>query len=413
MVAAQKRARELALASSCDAKAKASQQQHDMWMHVFDFLPGGHYLLLCSVSTAWRAFHASSMQRRKQASQYQKATVVQAVLASLPLRQWALANGCNKTKLLWHLVKCGELEVVQDMYADGTGWGDDARSSVPICKAAAARGDLEMLQWARANRFFWDKGVTAAAAGGGHLQVLQWLRANQCPSDFTTCALAANGGHLEVLEWAHDAGCGWFENMCSSAAAGGNLHVLQYARGHGCPWAIYTSYNAARHGHLQLLQWAHANGCPLHDDVAMLAAGGDHLHVLQWLVDIGHPCDHRACAMAARRGRIDTLQWLRARDFPWDGRVCTGAVIGGHLELLRWARANGCPWEEQERTFEFINWLDNNHSDPNRYVTCWPTMEWALANGCPCSDENRLRCAQLQRKAMQGAAAMVRYTMWQ
>ena len=39
------------------------------------------------------------------------------------------------------------------------------------------------------------------AAGGGQLEVLQWARANGCPWDNHTCRMAANGGHLNMMPW--------------------------------------------------------------------------------------------------------------------------------------------------------------------------------------------------------------------
>ncbi len=59
---------------------------------------------------------------------------------------------------------------------------------------AALRGDLEMLQWARANGCPWDAIVCRVAACTGRLEVLQWLRANGCPWDAIVCRDAAAGG---------------------------------------------------------------------------------------------------------------------------------------------------------------------------------------------------------------------------
>ena len=49
------------------------------------------------------------------------------------------------------------------------------------------------------------------AAYGGNLEVLQWARANGCPWDEETCTCAASGGHLEVQQWARANGCPWNE----------------------------------------------------------------------------------------------------------------------------------------------------------------------------------------------------------
>ncbi len=64
----------------------------------------------------------------------------------------------------------------------------------------------------------WGKGVTAAAAGSGNLELLQWLRANGCAWGDTTCATAAQHGHLHILKWARVNGCEWSWQTCAAAA---------------------------------------------------------------------------------------------------------------------------------------------------------------------------------------------------
>ena len=50
-----------------------------------------------------------------------------------------------------------------------------------FCLAAAIRGNLNMLKWARANGAPWDVGTCHSAAFRGHLELLQWARSNGCP----------------------------------------------------------------------------------------------------------------------------------------------------------------------------------------------------------------------------------------
>ena len=42
------------------------------------------------------------------------------------------------------------------------------------------------------------------AARHGDLNVLEWLRANDCPWDKETCEDAARNGHVNILEWARE-----------------------------------------------------------------------------------------------------------------------------------------------------------------------------------------------------------------
>ena len=50
-----------------------------------------------------------------------------------------------------------------------------------LCEKAAARGDVEVLKWLRAEGCPWGETVCANAADGGHLEVLKWLWAEGCP----------------------------------------------------------------------------------------------------------------------------------------------------------------------------------------------------------------------------------------
>ena len=47
------------------------------------------------------------------------------------------------------------------------------------------------------------------AAGSGNLELIQWLRAEGCPWDEWTCSNAVHYGHVEVLRWARENGCPW------------------------------------------------------------------------------------------------------------------------------------------------------------------------------------------------------------
>jgi hypothetical protein len=48
------------------------------------------------------------------------------------------------------------------------------------------------------------------------------------------------GGNLELLQWARANGCPWVKLTCAEAALGGNIEVLQWLRANGCPWSSMT-----------------------------------------------------------------------------------------------------------------------------------------------------------------------------
>ena len=92
------------------------------------------------------------------------------------------------------------------------------RHKTTLCRLAAKRGHLKVLQWARANGCHWDAYTCSLQQERGHLAVLQWARGNGCSWDAYTCSYAARGGRLEVLQWARANGCLWDEWTCSYAA---------------------------------------------------------------------------------------------------------------------------------------------------------------------------------------------------
>ena len=107
------------------------------------------------------------------------------------------------------------------------------------------------------------------AAGLGYLSTLKHLhrqgRLKLSQVEDTQKVLqqeAAAKGQLEVLQWLHANGCPWNADTCAWAAKGGHLEVLQWARENGCPWDNLTCYWAIQYGHIELLNWAVANGCP-------------------------------------------------------------------------------------------------------------------------------------------------------
>ena len=79
--------------------------------------------------------------------------------------------------------------------------------------AAAERGHLDVLRWAKARGAPWDARVVIMGARGGHeeahLEVLTWVRAEtKCRYDDTICRAAAAAGARYVVDGMRDrCGC--------------------------------------------------------------------------------------------------------------------------------------------------------------------------------------------------------------
>jgi len=78
----------------------------------------------------------------------------------LELLKWAYANGAPLDTLAWDLAaKCGKLPVLR--WAQQIG---DTRWLADACLQATVGGQLDVLQWAKANGANWNKRELAQAA---------------------------------------------------------------------------------------------------------------------------------------------------------------------------------------------------------------------------------------------------------
>ena len=283
--------------------------------------------------------------------------------------------------------------------------------SIATCSAAARRGQLNLLQWARANGCPWGPTSGSGARKGGSLRAQRHATGMCYPGYEHTSGEAARGGHIELLKWARREGCPLDESMCIWAAEGGHLETLAWARSEGCHWNSLTSAYAARYGWLEVLKWLRENGCPWDSGVCNAAARGGHLDVLKWLRKRGCPWDQATCESAAVTGQIDILRWARENGCPWNGAVCCSAAKGGHLDVLKWARENGCPWNEWtcalaagEGHTEVLKWAKENGC-PWSALTCihaaeagnMEALRWAIENGCPVNQKLFGRAAEFGR----------------
>lgn len=197
---------------------------------------------------------------------------------------------------------------------DGDSW--DCKDALYAC---AARGGLTGGQRHIIEHWLKDNGVNrsefceieacAAAAAGGQLEMLQFLRSLSPPFawDKTTCEQAAAGGHLELLIWARSNGASWYHEAPI-----------------GTSWNHDMVCKAAECGHLDCLKWIFANGFPKtgkwvhgvpegqedtdqNQYMAMYAYDKGQHHVLEWLESNGFDCKiahdrqrQRAAAVAAQ-----------------------------------------------------------------------------------------------------------------
>jgi hypothetical protein len=107
-----------------------------------------------------------------------------------------------------------------------------------LCRIAARKGDLPMLRYLQAHGCEPGSSCFVAAASGGHIPVMAWLRESlDLRWHLMTCLVAANAGQLEMLQWlrAQTPPCPWGSQVISTAMKRGFPEVAAWAVAQGCP----------------------------------------------------------------------------------------------------------------------------------------------------------------------------------
>jgi hypothetical protein len=195
---------------------------------------------------------------------------------------------------------------------------------VPVCvDKAAARGDIEWLQWSQRRRTIATVNAMDDAAANGHIRVVIWLHENRWEGCSTRAMDgAAKGGHLSVLRWI------W--------------------RTRGQEWTSEALFNAAINGYLDVLVWlvnSSSVTCP--DATFDYAASQGHLAVVHYMTfTLKSPASHRAMDWAASNGHLDVVCFLH--EYRHEGcstAAMNGAAANGHLQVVTWLhffRMEGC-----------------------------------------------------------------------
>ena len=110
---------------------------------------------------------------------------------SVALAKWALAEGCPREAWYGHT----------------------------MAREAALYGHGKLVGWlCGEGGFAMDEDVMWRAAISGNLELVQWLRAEGCPWDSDTCFQAVLYGRMEVLHWVRENGCPWDAAIRDDAA---------------------------------------------------------------------------------------------------------------------------------------------------------------------------------------------------
>lgn len=181
---------------------------------------------------------------------------------------------------------------------------------------------MDLLIWLRERGFAFGEMVCTAAAARGDLPMLQFAREHGCPFDSDeVMAMAALNGHLNILEWGVQQGCELTEVLTGEAAAGGSIPVLEWLWARNSLWD-FDLVHAFAHGHYDIYRWLKARG---------------------FLVEVNEPDpDGRTCLhCAASDGQTQVVRLLLADGAHvnplMDGHILPVhlAVDQGHCEIVQ------------------------------------------------------------------------------
>jgi len=203
--------------------------QTDIWVNnIFPFLGIGNFFFLAQVNRRWKELHQLFFDTIEEPPMVLH-------LDGYYVQRWLQNKQPARACCTFYGVAFSTLSYAKHWDASTSGCTDRLPDDA-VCALVAARGNIQVLQWAREEKGYpWDFKTCNSAVENGQLEVLKYAHENGCPWDEDTCQCAALNGHLEVLQYAHENGCPWDENTCVAAEENDHFEVLQYALQNGCP----------------------------------------------------------------------------------------------------------------------------------------------------------------------------------
>ncbi|KAL6041322.1 Ankyrin repeat-containing domain [Balamuthia mandrillaris] len=218
----------------------------ELLSHILGMLPKGMVAIAALTCKRWFSCSPSPLRLLLD---------VETVCGEATLLRWALENGCpSRTFLYEAAAKQGQLQIMKWLKEEHGCPYKWARTS-QVCSHAARSGNLEMLQWAMDNGFYWEASTFDEAAAEGHLSLLQWVRARGHLWSLWAYGRAAQNGHVDVLKYMLEELPGVLTHLPADsalkpqfwAAKAGNMEVLRFLRATTrCEWDRLTCSGAAK-----------------------------------------------------------------------------------------------------------------------------------------------------------------------
>jgi hypothetical protein len=312
-----------------------------------------------------------------------------------------------------------------------------SKKVLPLSKAAAAYGSIDVLGWAKAAAgskwLAWHQDLCMAAAAGNQLATLQYLCASDPELQWEAVEVATEAAEcadLSMLEWILDQQLEWsidsIERVSEGAARAvdaidqkqfpadrrelrycfarastkcGAVESLRWLEHSGYPFrASYLADTASAAGQLAALRFlVEEAGCPWNAIALRRAAvAADSAEVLQWVSSASRAVCTTAhlsdlLAAACRTEKLRAAAWLQAAGAEWPASILPLGPAHARfavwpLRTMQWALSNGCPWGLWCcRTCTRICSASRLGLQPQEQQSIQDAMLWAHAAGCPCS----------------------------
>jgi len=221
-------------------------------------------------------------------------------------------------------------------------------SSGNVFKNAVRSNGIAMVKWLlEEGGYIFNRRMVDWAAELGHRELVTWLVEERKVNinEWTTRAAAASGD-VELMQYLRSQGCAWDFKTMSEAARHQDLDMLDWCFRRQCP-INRVDLIATAASHLRIVQWCYDNGITGDESTYVRAAHEkDAAAVIRFLWSKGCPADASACAaVAAHANHFELLQWMHQQGFPWDERTAKTLATFTDVRYLEWAVQQGCPFD--------------------------------------------------------------------
>ncbi|RLN72245.1 hypothetical protein BBJ28_00022151 [Nothophytophthora sp. Chile5] len=275
-------------------------------------------------------------------------------------------------------------------------------------------GSLRLLQYLAAHerptadpilRRWAFNDVVGCAAAKGDLETLQWLLESYLPDEFLTKAVdeAASGGHLHVLQWLwsnYRSRGYWGSTELLGAVRNKRSEVMTWLRDHAMPRpesAVKLVEDAVYYGDLTTLQWLIERFDVDTNRALSVAARLRQWDVAIWIVKNCELEAHREerhsryFHRAAHDGNLEFLKLVTSRRL-WTlnsgsiSRIISSAAATGHREVVKWlheelginSAGDSYVLAAMGGHLEVLKYLHENHL---RSDSIFSSMSFAARNG--------------------------------